>query len=282
VRIGEQLAPIPHATDADRELLAVAYTTLGSALGPVDTKRALAALESGRTLFENLAKSQPNDPAARRDLALVFGRIGQVLMQEARQPREALPYYLRASDIAEGLLRENPLSAEIQRASSFIHSTLAEIYNELHEPETALTHASTALERLEALRQADPANEQAPLAVAYVLNQLGESYLLTGKLDQALTHLQRADGLIAQASPAKPTDIAEVRLLPGATALRLGKTHALLAKREQKRRVQHQQEAVALLERSVTSLRQLKSDPVIGRQAAQLSTEAELLLQTLS
>ena len=32
----------------------------------------------------------------------------------------------------------------------------------------------------------------------------------------------------------------------------------------------------------VTSLRQLKTDPVIGRQAEQLSTEAELLLQTLS
>lgn len=282
VRIGEQLAPMPHATDADRELLAVAYTTLGSALGPVDTKRALTALESGRSLFESLAKSQPNDPAARRDLALVYGRTGQVLMQEARQPREALPYYLRASDIAEDLLRGNPLSAEIQRASSFIHSTLAEIYNELREPETALTHANTALARLEALRQADPANEQAPLAVAYVLNQLGASYLLTGKLDEALTHLQRADGLIAKASPAKPTDIAEVRLLPGATALRLGKTHALLAKREQKRRAQHQQDAVAQLEKSVTSLRQLKTDPVIGRQAAQLSTEAELLLQTLS
>lgn len=282
VRIGEQLAPMPHATNDDRRLLAVAYTTLGSALGPVDTKRALVALASGRTLFEGLAQSKPQDPAARRDLALVFGRIGQVLMQEARQPREALPHYLRASDIAESLLRENPLGAEIQRASSFVHSTLAEIYNELQEPETALTHARTALERLEALHQADPANEQAPLAVAYVLNQIGQSYLLTGNLDTALTNLQRAEKLIAEASPSKPTDIAEVRLLPGATALRLGKTHALLAKRGQQRRTHHRQEAVTLLNRSVTSLRQLKADPVIGRQAEQLSTEAELLLQTVT
>jgi serine/threonine protein kinase len=282
VRIGEQLAPMPHATDADRQLLAVAYTTLGSASGPVDTKRALASLETARTLFERIAASKPQDPAARRDLALVSGRTGQVLMQEARQPREALPYYLRASEIAEGLLRENPLSAEIQRASSFIHSTLAEIYNQLREPETALTHARIALDRLEALRHADPANEQAPLAVAHVLNQLGESYLLTDNLDGALTNLQRAEKLIADAPPAKPTDIAEVRLLPGATALRLGKTHALLAKQGQQRRSQHRQEAVVLLERCVASLASLKADPVIGRQAEQLSTEAELLLQTLS
>jgi eukaryotic-like serine/threonine-protein kinase len=282
VRIGEQLAPMPHATAVDRRTLAVAYTTLGTTLGPVDTKRALVALERGRTLFEGIAASKPEDPAARRDLALVFSRTGQVLLQEARQPREALPYYSRASDIAEGLLRENPLSAEIQRASSFVHSTLAEIHNQLKEPQTALAHAGTALERLEALRQADAANEQAPLAVAYVLNQLGDSYLLTGDLDQALTNLQRADELIAAAAPARPTDIAEVRLLPGATALRLGKTHALLAKRRQHRQTQHRQEAVELLQRSVASLRQLKADPVIGWQAAQLSTEAELLLQTLS
>lgn len=282
VRIGEQLASLPHATDVDRRLSAAAYTTLGSALGPVDIKRALAALESARTLFERIAASKPDDPAARRDLALVFGRTGRVLLQQALQPREALAYYLRASEIAEGLLRENPMSAEIQRASSFLLSTLAETYNQLSEPETALTHARTALERLEALRRADPANEQAPLAVAYVLNQIGESYLLTGNLDDALTNLQRAEKLLAAAAPAKPTDIAEVRLLPGATALRLGKTHALLVQRGQHRPTQHRQEAIALLRLSVASLRPLKTDPVIGRQAEQLGTEAELLLRTLS
>jgi serine/threonine protein kinase len=282
VQIGEQLAPMPHATDDDRRLLAVAYTTLGSALGPIDTKRALAALDSARAIFERIAASKAQDPAARRDLALVFARTGQVLLQEAAQPREALPHYSRASDVAEGLLHENPQSAEMQRASSFIQVTLAEIHNQLQQPAVALAHARIALERLEALHQADPANEQAPLAVAYVLNQLGEGYLLTGDLDEALTNLQRAEGLIAQAPPAKPTDIAEVRLLPGATALRLGKTHALLAKRGQHRRTQHRQEAAALLERSVSSLSELKADPVIGKQAKQLSTEAELLLQTLS
>jgi tetratricopeptide (TPR) repeat protein len=282
VQIGEQLAPMPHATDDDRRLLAVAYTTLGSALGPIDTKRALAALDSARAIFERIAASKAQDPAARRDLALVFARTGQVLLQEAAQPREALPHYSRASDVAEGLLHENPQSAEMQRASSFIQVTLAEIHNQLQQPAVALAHARIALERLEALHRADPANEQAPLAVAYVLNQLGEGYLLTGDLDEALTNLQRAEGLIAQAPPAKPTDIAEVRLLPGATALRLGKTHALLAKRGQHRRTQHRQEAVVLLERSVSSLSELKADPVIGKQAKQLSTEAELLLQTLS
>jgi hypothetical protein len=106
--------------------------------------------------------------------------------------------------------------------------------------------------------------------------------LLTGNLDGALKNLQRAEELIADAPAAKPTDIAEVRLLPGATALRLGKTHALLAKRGQQRRAQHRQSAVVLLERSVTSLLPLKSDPVVGWQAEQLSTEAELLLQTLT
>jgi tetratricopeptide (TPR) repeat protein len=241
-------------------------------------------LESARTLFERIATSKPQDPAARRDLTLVASRTGQVLLQEARQPREAVPYYLRASELAEGLLRENPMSADIKRASSFVHVTLAEAYNQLNEPDTALVHARTALERLETLHQADPANEQAPLAVAYVLNQLGESHLLKGELDQALTDLQRAAEFIAQAPQTKPTDIAEVRLLPGATSLRLGKAHALLAKREQQarpRRTQHRQDAVTLLERSVASLRELKADPVIGRQAEQLSTEAELLLQTL-
>jgi eukaryotic-like serine/threonine-protein kinase len=275
------LAAMPHAASADGRFLAVAYTTLGSALGPVDTNRALRALENGRDLFERIAASNAKDPAARRDLALISSRIGQVLLQEAHQPREALPYYLRASEVAEGLLRESPMSAEMQRASSFIHATLAETYNLLREPETALTHSNTALERLEALRQADPANEQAPLAVAYVLNQSGESYLLTGDLGKALEDLQRAEALIADAPPAQPTDIAEVRLLPGTTALRLGKVHAQLAKQKRQQK-QHQRDAITLLERSVAHLRDLMADPVIGWQAKQLSTEAELLLQTLS
>lgn len=281
VRIGEQLAPMPHATDADRQLLAIAYTTLGTALGPVDTRRALLALENAQTLFERIASTKPQDMAARRDLALVSSRIGQVLMHEAHRPRDALPHYLRALDLCEGLLRENPLSAGMKRASSFVHVTLAEAYNQLDDPDTALGHAHTALERLEALRQADPANEQAPLAVAYVLNQLGESHLLKGEPDDALTHLQRAAELLQRAPATKPTDIAEVRLLPGATALRLGKTHALLAKRE-RRHTQHRTDAVELLERSLASLRDLKGDPVLGRQAEQLSIEAEQLLRTLS
>ena len=107
-------------------------------LGPVDTQPSVGRIGKRTRALRAPRPIQTSRPAARRDLALVFGRTGQVLMQEARKPREALPYYLRASDIAESLLRENPLSAEIQRASSFVHSTLAEIYNELHEPETAL------------------------------------------------------------------------------------------------------------------------------------------------
>lgn len=253
-------------------------------LGPVDTQRALRAVENGRSLFERLASAKPQDSGARRDLALVFSRIGQVLLQEANQPRDALPHYLRALDLAEGLLREHPLSADIIRASSFVHVALADAYNRLAEPDTALGHAQAALERLDTLRQVDPANEQAPLAVAYALNQLGESHLLKAELEDALTHLQRAAELIERAPPAKPTDIAEVRMLPGATALRLGKTHALLAQRDQQARAlrtRHRQDAVELLERSVASLHALKTDPVLGRQAAQLSSEAERLLQTL-
>ncbi|MET0533391.1 MAG: serine/threonine-protein kinase [Steroidobacter sp.] len=279
VRVGEELVPRLNATNDDLQLLAIGYTTLGTALGAVDTTRAMIALGNARVLFERVAAEIPKDPKARRNLALVSSRIGQVYLHDQR-PRAALPHYLRALELAEGLLSENPLSADIKRASSFMLATIADAYNQLREPDNALSHARTALERLEALRVADPANEQAPLAVAYVLNRLGESYLLKSELDDAFKNLQRAADLIAQSPAAKPTDIAEVRLLPGTTALLLGKTHALLANRE--RRVQHRKDAADLLQRSVASLRQLTSDPVLGKQAKLLSTEAEQLLQTLS
>jgi eukaryotic-like serine/threonine-protein kinase len=284
VRVGERLAPMHHATDADRRLLAVAYTTLGTALRAVDTRRALLALESGRALFERLAIENRQDASARRDLALISSRIGQVHLDEMRQPRAALPYYMRASDLAESLLRDNPLSADIQRASSFVLVALAEAYNQLHEPDAALPYARTALQRLEALRQADPANGQAPLAVAYVLNRLGESHLLKSELDEALQELQRADELIAQAPPAKPTDIAEVRLLPGTTALRLGKTHALLAvrTRQSSQARQHRQASEKLLARSVANLRALQDDPVLGRQARAQLEEARQVMNSSS
>jgi hypothetical protein len=107
--------------------------------------------------------------------------------------------------------------------------------------------------------------------------------LLKDEPGVALTHLDRAAKLIAGAPRAKPTDIAEVRMLAGSNALLFGKAHATLGMRASAARArEHQEQAATLLRRSISELEHLTNDPVIGKDVVMLTKEARRLLQTSS
>jgi tetratricopeptide (TPR) repeat protein len=282
VALGERLTAGPDASHDAREHTASAHLVLGTNLSTVDFEAAIKALHEALGIFEQLLRETPNDPGTRRDMALVNARIAFAYAR-ASQPDQALEFYKRSSVFAEGLVKDNPLDSAILRAASFIQLNIGEAYNNLNQPDAAIAGFNAALQRLEQLQVTDPSNEQAPLAVAYGLNLLGNSYLLKNDPDTALKQLDRATVLIGRAPPAKPTDIAEVRLLAGSNAFLAGKAHTLLANRVSAARAsEHRELAAMLLKRSVSELAPFANDPVIGKQALDMTHQAEMLLQTLS
>ena len=270
--IGQRLISMPGAKAPEHRMAAAARLLLGTNLSTIDLPRALEALQSAKKTFERLFTEQPESAGTRRDMALIFSRLGFAYAR-AWQYESALEHYLPASDYVEQLVEEFPADAAALRAGAFALNNVGEMYNALGQPDQALSRLQLALQRVDHLQRVDPANEQASLAVAYILNQLGNSFLLKGQPATALTHLDRAYRLVNEAAPAKPTDIAEIRMLPGMTNLHLGKAHALL---------NHPSEAATFLEASLTRLQSLTSDPVIGKDAQRLTDEARQLLRSLS
>lgn len=270
--IGQKLVAMPGATAPEHRMAAAARMLLGTNLSTVDLPRALEALGSARKTFERLFAEQPKDAGARRDMALIHSRLGFAYAR-AWQYDLALQHYLPASEYAEQLVIEFPADAAALRGGAFALNNVGEMYNALGQPDQALGRLQLALERVEHLQRIDPANEQASVAVAYVLNQLGDSYLLKAEPATALTHLNRALRMVAEAPPAKPTDIAEIRMLPGVTNFRVGKAHVML---------NHPLDAVVFLESSVTRLQPLTGDPVIGKDAQRLTQQARQLLHSAS
>jgi non-specific serine/threonine protein kinase/serine/threonine-protein kinase len=272
--VGKRLVAMPDARSEDHRMAAAAQMLLGTDLSTVDLPRALATLRSAQETFERLLAEQPEDPGARRDMALIHSRIGFAHIR-AEQYEPALEHYLKSSDYAEQLAQEYPADAAALRGAAFVGVNVGEAYNHLKQPDPALEKIQVALSRVEHLQRTDPANEQATLAIAYVLNHLGDSYLLKGQPETALIHLNRALQLVNEAPPAKPTDIAEIRMLPGMTNFRLGKAHSMLGE-------QHQRDAATFLQSSVVRLQDLTNDPVIGKDAQRLTDQARQLLQDVS
>ncbi|HEY5808158.1 MAG TPA: protein kinase, partial [Povalibacter sp.] len=279
IRLGQELVARADATDLDRRYMAAAYVTLGWELGLLgQTDAGMKELMEARTWYQKVLEAQPRGTKARRDMGLVHSRMGDVLLDGARRPADALPYLEQASSILEPLTVEFPDESDLERLAAFVLLTRAEAENQLGRPNEALTNAQVALQRLEHLQHSDAANEQARVAVAYALGLVGDSYAQLGQYESALQQLNRAATIVRSAPPAKPTDIAEIRLLAGSTYVRLGKVHASMAATlHGSQRTQHLAEARDWSERAISSLRPLTSDTVIGTRSTYLLAQAEAI-----
>ncbi|GFE86830.1 serine/threonine-protein kinase [Steroidobacter agaridevorans] len=270
--IGARLLTMPGAGDTEQRIVAKAHVLLGTNLCTIDLPRSLAALAKARQIYEQQLSKYPSAADARGDMVLIHGRIGYAYALNGDY-RSALLHYSQASQFAEPLVRDFPADAGALRSAAFALVAIGENQNRLGRPDEGLGKIELARKRLEHLQRTDPANEQASMAVAYTLNQLGESYLLKKQPDTALIHLNRALQLVTEAGPTKPTDIAEIRMLPGETNFRIGKAHAQL---------NNQADAAAYLQASLRSLRDLTKDPVVGNDARRLTEAARQLLDSLS
>jgi tetratricopeptide (TPR) repeat protein len=265
------------ATPRDRRYAAAAYMNYGWAQGLAgDVEPGMQWLEKARKLHERLVAENPTDVDAQRSLVIVNGRMGDVYSEGVDQPAKALPYYERALQLVEPIAAANPDDAELQRAKAFTMSSIADLQNDLQRPSEGLANYERALAIIEPLRAADPDDQLAPQATAFLLNGRGDSHLLLGDHAAALHDFSEAERILRNGPPPLPTDIAEIRMLPGITYANLARVTAVIAQQDatpKNLRANYVREAREWSRRALQILEPLTRDALEGRHAKQVIAE---------
>jgi eukaryotic-like serine/threonine-protein kinase len=266
------------ATPRDRRYAAAAYMNYGWAQGlsSGELHPGIELMEKARELHQRLAAEDPKEADAQRNLAVVEGRIGDVYSEGRDEPAKAMPYYERALSLIEPIAAAHRDDAELQRGTAFVLGSIADLQNDLQRPREGLANYQRALDILEPLRAADPDDQLAPLAVAFMLNGRGSSHLLLGDAAAALHDFSRAETIVRNGPPPQPTDIAEIRMLPGVTYANLARATAAMSSRSstpKHLRANYVREARDWSRRAQDALQPLAEDALEGRHVKRVITE---------
>ena len=229
--LGDTLLQDKAATERDKRYAAAAYMNFGWAQGlsTGELEPGMQLMKKAQQIHEQLAAANPQDVDTQRNLVVVAGRMGDVYSEGRNEPAKALPYYEHALQLIEPIAAANRDDAELQRAKAFVLASIADLQNDLHRPQEGLANYQRALDIIEPLRAADAEDQLAPQATAFILNGRGSSHLLLGDAAAALHDFSRAETLVRNGPAPQPTDIAEIRTLPGVTYANLARATAAMA-----------------------------------------------------
>jgi eukaryotic-like serine/threonine-protein kinase len=273
------------ATARERRYAAAAYMNYGWAQGLTgDVEPGMKLLEKARQLHEQLAAEDPKDADAQRNLVVVAGRMGDVYSEGVDQPAKALPYYEHALQLVEPIAAADRDDAELQRAKAFTLSSIADLQNSLQRPSEGLANYQRALDIIEPLRAADPDDQLTPQATAFLLNGRGSSHMLLGDAAAALHDFSEAERILRNGPPPQPTDIAEIRMLPGITYANLARATAVMSQQSSTSkplRANYVREARDWSRRGLELLQPLTSDALEGRHAKQVIADMNVAIARL-
>jgi len=266
------------ATERDKRYAAAAYMNYGWAQGLAtgDAESGMKLMEKSRRIHEQLAAANPKDVDAQRNLVVVAGRMGDVYSEGANDPAKALPYYEQALKLIEPIAAANKDDAELQRAKAFVFSSIADLQNDLQRPQEGLANYQRALDIIEPLRAADTEDQMTPQATAFILNGRGSSHLLLGDAGAALHDFSRAETILRNGPQPQPTDIAEIRTLPGITYANLARATAAMSRQSstpQHLRANYVREARDWSRRALEVLQPLAADALEGKHVKRVIDE---------
>jgi serine/threonine protein kinase len=274
-------------TALDRRYAAAAYMNYGWAQGLTgQVEPGMKLMEQARQLHEQLAAENPKDADAQRNLVVVAGRMGDVYSEGIDDSAKALPFYERALSLVEPIAAAEPDDAELQRAKAFTLASIGDLQNDLKRPREGLANYDRALAIIEPLRKADADDQLTPQATAFLLNGRGESHMLLGDPVAALSDFSRAETILRNGPPPQPTDIAEIRMLPGVTFANLARATAVMSQHAftpRHLRANYVRESRDWSRRALELLQPLTGDALEGRHAKQVIAQMnETLNETLS
>lgn len=276
-QLADSLLQDKAATARERRYAAAAYMNYGWAQGLTgDVEPGMKLLEKARQLHGQLAAEDPKDADAQRNLVVVAGRMGDVYSEGVDQPAKALPYYEQALKLVEPIAAADRDDAELQRAKAFTLSSIADLQNSLQRPREGLANYQRAIDIIEPLRAADPDDQLTPQATAFLLNGRGSSHMLLGDAAAALHDFGEAERILRNGPPPQPTDIAEIRMLPGITYANLARATAVMSQQAatpKHLRANYVREARGWSRRALDLLQPLTSDALEGRHAKHVIAE---------
>jgi eukaryotic-like serine/threonine-protein kinase len=276
--LGDTLLQDKAVTALDRRYAAAAFMNFGWAQGlsSGELEPGMKFMERARVLHEQLAAADPKDVDAQRNLVVVAGRMGDVYSEGRDEPAKALPYYEHALKLIEPIAAANRDDAELQRAKAFVLASIGDLQNDLQRPQEGLGSYQRALDIIEPLRAADADDQLTPLATAFILNGRGSSHLLLGDSTAALSDFSRAETIVRNAPPPQPTDIAEIRMLPGVTYANLARVTAAMSHQRstpKHLRANYVREARDWSRRALDALQPLAGDALEGRHVKRVIAE---------
>jgi tRNA A-37 threonylcarbamoyl transferase component Bud32/tetratricopeptide (TPR) repeat protein len=275
--MGDSLLRDKNTSARDRRYAAAAFMNYGWAQGLAgDVEAGMPWLEKSLRVNEQLAAEDPTNVDAQRSVVVVNGRMGDVYSEGVDQPAKALPYYERALSLVEPIAAANHDDAELQRMKAFTLSSIADLQNSLQRPAEGLANYQRSLAIIEPLRAADPDDEFGRQAVAFLLNGRGESQLLLGNHAAAMHDFSEAEKILRNGPQPQPTDITEIRMLPGVTYANLARVSAAIARQAatpRNLRANYVREAGEWSRRATEILQPLTKDALGGRHAQHVIDE---------
>jgi len=237
-----------------RRELRLAYNWMGDLLGgPFSINRgdpvaAMEYYEKALAISEELAAADPANGSARHDLAVCYGKIGDLLL--ATDPQRSAEFQQRQLALAEKLLESSPGEFRFLKLRAASLRKLAMAWTASGDAPAALPPLGESLELLETLRDQHSARQTLEPDLYAAHSGLADTLLSLGKTDEALAHYRQAVELAEAASAAVPADL--MALWQSAESYeRLGDFHARLAAEPGVEQRAHWGEAEAWYQRSL-------------------------------
>jgi non-specific serine/threonine protein kinase/serine/threonine-protein kinase len=228
-RLADRVRGQPAPDRTARRYVGSAYMTLGwLETSSGDAEGGVATLLLGQEVYRGIAADFPQDRVAKRDVALMTGRLGEAYKNALGDYARSLDAYRAALAPFAALLAGDPENRELQQMVSFTRASIADLHNVLGQPRVALRELDRLIPVFRRERAVDPANQTAPLALAAVLNMAGDSHLLLGRLAEARSAFAEAASLVG---PKLPADVPDVALIAGAAQAGLAAAERGLAAR---------------------------------------------------
>lgn len=203
------------ASPDDRELrlqLANCYESLGDLQGHSglqnlgDRAGAVESYHKSLAVFEALASRDANDRTARRGVAVLRIRIGD--MQQAQGDLDAaIKNYRAAQEIAARVASVESKNDRALRTLALSYRKLGDAQNQRGDFKQALENDLKACDINQALMAADPDNAQAGMNFVLSLTSTGDLLNRTGDRPAALVKYRQAVGILERLSTAAPANL---------------------------------------------------------------------------
>jgi eukaryotic-like serine/threonine-protein kinase len=216
-----------------RQELAGCYESLGDLQGHsgranlTDPAAAFDSYHKSLGLYQALLAAEPGNKAARRGVAVLQIRTGDLLVRD--DAKAAMSNYRAALPVIQDIAASDPTNTETRRLLANAYQKIGSVLEDLGDLKGALKNYDSAAATREELMRADPSNALASMNTVVSLRYLGDLLYKMNDRPGALSKYQRAVEILDRLSVAEPDNVmvlgrdSVMRIFVGQTMAEMGK-----------------------------------------------------------